>query len=86
MKVIHKFTLGVTNEQSVTLTDGAQPLCVQVQNGKPQLWVLLDPQEQPIEYTVYTVGTGHNTHHIKETYLGTYQLEGGALVFHVFIY
>lgn len=63
---------------------GYQPLTVQVQNGQPCLWVMVNPLAPKVRVTVETVGTGHNiTDHSR--YVGSYQLDGGDFVGHVFI-
>ena len=87
MTTIHKFPLETTDYQNIYLTHGAKVLCVQVQNGIPCVWVLLDTEEHPVVATVRTYGTGHtiDENTPEESYVGTYQLENGALVFHVFI-
>jgi len=36
----------------------------------------------PRTFAIY--GTGHKHEHVEGTYIGTFQLDGGSLVFHVF--
>lgn len=82
MTTVYKYELQpVTTE--VELTVGAQTLCVQLQKGRPCVWVKLDPNAPKIVRRFHIVGTGHT---LPESccYVGTFQLEGGALVFHVF--
>ena len=83
-KTIWKFPLEVTDEQTVQVPEGAQLLSVQTQYGKPCLWALVDPQAEKKPCVIQTYGTGHPVTHI-DMYLSTYQMEGGALVFHVFV-
>jgi hypothetical protein len=82
MKAIWKFTL----QQHIRLPipKGAKLLDVQTQNEHPQAWFLVDP-EQPEEdriFRVYPTGVGFDDSGL--TYTGTFQIKGGALVFHVF--
>lgn len=67
------------------LPRGAQVLCVNIQYGSPQMWVLLDPTEHKVQRRFVTYGTGHSIPSGPPLhYVGTFQLEGGALVFHTF--
>ena len=66
------------------MSAGAQVLCVQVQNATPCIWALVDIEAKKTLRTFATYGTGHQHESIPGRYVGTYQLEGGALVFHVF--
>ena len=63
----------------------AQILCVQTKAGAPCIWALVHEIDGPkITRTYRTYGTGHEHEAITGRYIGTYQLQGGALVFHVF--
>lgn len=64
---------------------GAQILSVQAQRGLPKLWALVDEQaEEKVPRDILTVGTGHPILELLGPFIGTYQMEGGALVWHVF--
>lgn len=84
--VIWKYKLQCCSEQELELPLNAQILCVQVQNENPHLWVMCDPAEKRKETRViYTFGTGHKFEELStRKYIGTFQLQGGKLVFHVF--
>lgn len=86
MKRIFKYPLETTDQQVIHMPRDAGPLCVQVQQSGPCLWAMVDDTE-PIEpRTVRVIGTGHPIPDaIGLIYVGTYQLCGGALVFHVFM-
>lgn len=81
---IFKYLLQVTNRQRVTMPEGAVPLTIQIQNGHLCLWALVNDAAPARDYVVTTYGTGHVVAQDPGKYLGTYQLDGGALVFHVF--
>lgn len=90
-QVVHKFPLEVTDLQRINLPLGAKILALQVQYGQPCLWALVDPEENcDDEYarTFATVGTGNEFADISDAadlqYIGTYQLQNGAFVYHVF--
>ena len=84
MKTIHKYIIEVTDKQLITMPVNADVLCVQVQNGNPCIWAIVDTDYEVVNYEVYTYGTGHEWSDLGCDYIGTYQLDGGSLVFHVF--
>ncbi len=84
---IWKYPIHATDEQVVTMPDGARILTVQAQAEKPCLWAMVDPAARRVEARkIYTYGTGHPIEKDPETlnYIGTYQLVESGLVFHVF--
>ena len=79
---IWKFELDSDGE--IQMPAGANILTVQTQNDKPMIWAIVDPQA-PMETKKFTVlGTGWFVPPSTGVYIGTFQLQGGALVFHVF--
>jgi hypothetical protein len=86
MQAIWKQLLEVTDRQEVTLPKGAKVLCVQTQKEVPCIWFItptVDVSEK--EHRTFSIyGTGHEHAIISGEYLGTFQLKGGILVFHVF--
>jgi len=86
-KVIWKYQLIVTDRQEIKMPAGAEILTVQTQDGRPCLWALVAPNKTETTRIIETFGTGHEVNYFDTTvreYIGTYQLEGGQLVFHVF--
>jgi hypothetical protein len=64
---------------------GAQPLTVQIQNGAPCLWAVVDPNAPLVLRQFRMLGTGHAFPEQQfEQYIGTFPLAGGQLVFHLF--
>jgi hypothetical protein len=87
MLSIYKYPVPIDDYFTLELPFGARPLSVQVQNGGPQLWVLIDPGERRTEERRFRLaGTGHPIEESSDflEYISTFQLSGGALVFHVF--
>jgi len=82
---VWKFRLKPQSLCTLQIPKGAQILAVQAQRDEPCIWVIVDPLA-PTETRRFRIfGTGH----LIETdeplaYRGTCQLNGGALVFHVF--
>lgn len=85
-KAIWKYPLETTDEQVVEMPIGASILCCQVQQKIPCLWALVDTTViKKVGRTIITRETGHPCDGIgPENYIGTYQLHGGSLMFHVF--
>lgn len=81
---IYKYPLETTDHQVVVMPKGATPLCVQMQEDRPCLWARVDPGAATEAVGVYTVGTGHMLPRDLGLYLGTYQMLGGSLVWHVY--
>lgn len=83
MKTIWKYPIRV-GDSVITMPTGAKFLDVQMQNAEPQAWFLVDT-EQGLETRNFTIyGTGHQIDDRRQVYLGTFQLRGGILVFHLF--
>lgn len=86
MSTIWKYDLSIIGEQKILIPKNSKILSVQVQNGVPCVWVLVDENSDNEEKTFFTYGTGNPILPQKSetTFLGTYQLYDGQLVFHVF--
>jgi hypothetical protein len=86
MKAIWKYNVALTDEFTVTMPVGASSiLSVQVQDGQPRMWALVSPDAAPRPRHFRLAGTGHPIDTEKELrFIGTIQLNDGALVFHLF--
>lgn len=85
MRKIFKYQLKVDDVQMVEMPKGSTVLCVQVQGETPCIWAEVDPKADKICRAFVTYGTGHQMDDgPAKHYVGTYQLRGGALVFHVY--
>ncbi len=58
-------------------------LSVQVQNNEPVMWVVADPEATKRPFRFVTIPTGGNVPEGSGRFIGTFQLAGGALVFHL---
>lgn len=81
MKRIYKYALDLTDRQTVNMPGAAKLLTVQMQNGVPCLWALVEPVEPDAPRMIQIFGTGHDASDAG-TYIATFQT--GPLVFHVF--
>ena len=88
MKTIWKYSLETTDLQIVEMPLGAKILSVQVQHEKPCLWCLVNPDDNSviIKREIHIVGTGHEIDWsgLQADYIGSYQLQEGQFVGHVF--
>lgn len=84
MKRIFKYPVQI-GEFSLEMPVDHQILTVQVQNGEPQMWALVDDAGMKANARFLVVGTGHAFPDAEDfDYAGTFQVAGGALVFHLF--
>lgn len=83
MRTIWKYEL--TPSSYFTMPAGAMILDVQVQYDKPCMWALVDTDQATYQQRHFVIyGTGHVITHDDMVYIGTFQLDHGSLVFHVF--
>lgn len=87
MRTIWKYEVQPTDRFSHEIPRGFMFLDVQMQQGRPQLWALVDT-EKPMERVDFAlVGTGNSYPDADEGefwHVGSFQLHEGALVFHLF--
>ena len=83
MKVF-KYRLHITDILYIDMPKGAKMLDVQMQNGYVCLWALCDENNAQQERQIAIYGTGHPMPDYPGEYVATFQMDDGALVFHVF--
>lgn len=81
MITIWKYPLAVTDNQEISLPVGANLLTIQLQNGRPCLWALVNTGAAQKRVRIQIRGTGHPADDVGR-YIATFQL--GPLVFHCF--
>ena len=59
-------------------------LTLQMQYGLPVLWVEVIPSRPPVPRNFVIVGTGTPVPDDARAYVGTWQQQGGSLVFHLY--
>ena len=82
---IWKFELEKERTQLVKMPEKSEIMDIQIQNGKPVMWFLTNPESKEIEVKINTYGTGWEMHEnaSKDEYLSTVQDCG--LVWHFFM-
>lgn len=82
---VWKYPVPRLDSMEVQMPAGAQILTVQVQGVTPVMWALVDPSAAKETRRFYVLGTGHPSEDRDlGRYVGSFQLHGGALVFHLF--
>ena len=69
---------------TISMPVGAQILTAQEQGSGVALWALVDPGAQKHNRTFSVYATGQTHHDNPGLYIGTVQVQGGAIVLHVF--
>ena len=84
MKKVYKYVLPMYDDVAIELPQGAKILKVDTQESVPCIWALVDP-DAPLEMRKFrVVGTGHPIEEKGLEFIGTFQMYGGELVFHLF--
>lgn len=84
-KSIYKYDFQTNDTVVIEMPKGAVILSLQVQRERPCLWAFVQPGVANESRWFRIFGTGHSIPaNFEGKFLGTYQLQGGALVFHVF--
>lgn len=62
----------------------AQILTLQTQGSVPTIWALCDSSKTEVGRTFETFGTGESFDSANMSYVGTFQMHNGSLIFHLF--
>jgi hypothetical protein len=86
MNAIWKFPFEITDDFEIFMPKGAQLLSVAMQGDVPCIWAIVDPAAPKEMRKFHLSGTGHelDEQYTKALYVGSFQMKGGALVFHLF--
>lgn len=83
MKVIWKFGFEIEDRVWFRMPEGAQFLTIQMQEGQPVLWALVDTDRDVVKRHMLLCGTGHDASEVGR-YIATFQMHDGQLAFHAF--
>jgi hypothetical protein len=82
---VRKYPLAVADEQTIEVPSDPRVLHLGMQHGQPCLWLLVDPNKEPMEMVIRILGTGWApVHTLLWQHLGTVMEEDGRLVWHFF--
>ncbi len=83
-RTIYKYPVQLEDEFTVSMPFAACVLSVGMQREEPFLWASLDTEDVDIERAFVVRGTGHALTGTEGRFIGTFQMRGGSLVFHLF--
>ncbi len=82
---IWKYAVEMTDRFILRLPAGAEILCIQTQDGKPQMWARVCPEYPLVGRQFAIIGTGHAAPPpTGGRYIGTFQVHDGVFVWHLF--
>lgn len=89
---VWKFVLDKTDQQIIQVPVGAKVLSVAEQQSEIVLYFLVQPGARKVDRQVFIYGTGHPIYtdekdcwSPRNRFVGTVNLLGGKLMFHVFV-
>ena len=83
-KAIWKFPINSIGVNKIMMPMDAVILTLQTQGNMPCMWALCDPSKTEVERTFEPFSTGETFNPSNMSYIGTFQIHNGALVFHLF--
>lgn len=87
MSKIFKYEVPLNPQFGLILPRHAKILSFQAQSGRPQIWALVDPdEEQKVTHEFRLVATGQPIEESETdlVYIGTCQMHSGSFVLHLF--
>ena len=88
MRTIYKYQFQVNDFLEINLPVDSKVLTVQMQNDVPSIWVEQDPEREKYKQKFAIFGTGQNMGRADGygtlEYVGTFQMNDGGLVFHLY--
>lgn len=83
MQIIYKYPIEIQEVFSLKLPVNARILSVQVQDGNPCIWAILNVQEKQVEIRTFEIfGTAHQIPPGVRNYIATFQTP--PFVWHLF--
>lgn len=86
IKAVWKYEIDPRAEfTTLKMPVGATPLAVDLQHNLVQMWCLCNPAEKVLEERSFIlVGTGEGFDAENAKYIGTFQVQGGVFIWHLF--
>jgi hypothetical protein len=80
MNSVFKYEVPIEDRFKLRLPKHAEILSFQAQHERPQIWALVDPEEEAMEREFRLAGTGHpiDERHVDLYYIGTCQMRDGS--------
>lgn len=84
MITVWKFGLALSGDVHLEMPEGAQVLKVDTQFDEPTMWVICDPAMKSVVRNFVVYMTGQHINDKPLVYAGSFQLDQGNYVGHVF--
>ncbi len=84
MREIWKYPVPIAVGFDMDMPEGAEVLTVQVQGASPEMWALVHPDMPKVTRRFRLYGTGQPIEGRSGRYIGTFQMAGGAFIWHLF--
>jgi len=85
MQKVYKYSFKVDDIISLPIPIDARILTVNMQGSNPCIWALVDPNDVVYKNRKFLLyGTGHAIERNDLSYIGTFQMFNGDLIFHLF--
>jgi hypothetical protein len=84
MQTVYKYGIPLEDYFDLELPKNAQILTVQVQYEEPYIWALVNNELSTEKRKFRLAGTGHPIRDKELKYIGSFQLENGRFVGHLF--
>jgi hypothetical protein len=82
---IWKYQFDIDDTVIIDMPRDARIISLQMQNHLPALWAVVTPSNPVVRRVILIRGTGHPMGEaLNRPHIGTFQLDGGLLVFHAF--
>lgn len=86
MRTVYKYDIPMSaiyfGQFAIDMPKYAEILCVQMQDGIPQLWAMVDSERDLVARSFFKAGTGQAMSNEKLIYIGTWQQP--PFVWHLF--
>lgn len=84
MEKIWKYELKDLGKQMIEIPEHAKFLSLHIQNGNPCMWFIVNPNNNKINRKFEIYATGQDIYLADRKFIGTFLVNNGSLVFHVF--
>ena len=84
VKAVWKYPFPVMDRFTLNMPFGAEVLSTAAQGDIPCLWARVDPEAPLVFRKFVLVGTGPARSDLGGRFIGTFQLMGGTLIYHLF--
>ena len=84
MSKIYKYPIMITEHQEIEIPNGYLVLDIKIQDGRAQLWAIVNPDNPPsvLKVAVYGTGCSVDTENVNLRHISTFIM--GKYVFHAF--